>query len=245
MQHNRTQMKRAFTLIELLVVIAIIGILAAMLLPALNRARTRAYSARCIALLKQWGLAITMYADDWDGRYYINNAAGVNWDDASSPYLQYVGGGDKEAKFRTMRVCPFIGRLVKADGSDQGHSYSMSKPQALYGGSPNYRDIDKSGTSPFVVGGTWLPSFKNVPKPAEFLLVMDGGNSMKCGDLVKTATGEPNSGPKIKPVDRHGGGANCLFGDFHADFVPLTKLQAQHDAGGCDAVEGNSWFMMN
>ena len=59
---------RGFTLIELLVVIAIIGILAALLLPSLARAKQSAYRIKCVSNLKQLGTAIEMYTSDHDDR---------------------------------------------------------------------------------------------------------------------------------------------------------------------------------
>lgn len=118
---NGTPRRRAFTLIELLVVVAIIAVLAAMLLPALQRARKAALSVSCQSNQRQLGLGFTMYTHDNDGAQpafgrqitaYSGNPK-VNWTYLLSLYLDYPhpteyisNANDAAIKTNTPLICP-------------------------------------------------------------------------------------------------------------------------------------------
>lgn len=75
----RSSSVAAFTLIELLTVIAIIGILAAILIPTVSSVREKARQTQCANNLRQWGMAINLYAAENKNTYYIVNNRDVAW----------------------------------------------------------------------------------------------------------------------------------------------------------------------
>src|SRR5688500_15962599 len=92
--------RQGFTLIELLVVIAIIAILAAILFPVFAQARDKARQAACLSNMKQLGMALTQYVQDYDEvlpfqladvpNDFMSPTAGPTWMRAISPYAKNV-----------------------------------------------------------------------------------------------------------------------------------------------------------
>jgi prepilin-type processing-associated H-X9-DG protein len=230
---------------EFLVLIGVGSLLAGQLLADLTQERTKLFQQACAANMKHWGMAFDLYAQDYNNRLFYKDSTHSSFDTESTiypnPYARYLGGDNSLTSMRNARICP--ARIGQTDFAST-HSYTM--PIGTYKRGVLYRNAD-SGPSPFIDPNTgyYFPSLRFLPQPSSFLLLIEGkGNTVYCGGLYDAITQlhTGSGGDSIPAIDRHGGGGvNCLFGDFHVEFVSSTVITNADT--GCSA--GNPWFMLN
>jgi prepilin-type processing-associated H-X9-DG protein/prepilin-type N-terminal cleavage/methylation domain-containing protein len=238
---NLPRFRDGFTLTELSVLVAVGAILASVVAADLNQARTKLLQQACAANMKHWGMAFSMYADDYNGTFYYD-AFGVHFTDLGSPLQRYFGNSsDPLTTLRTIRACP-----ARVTQYPLLPGYQM--PVGQYRKGLGYVHADING-SPFYenANAPYWPNLKSVPQPAQYLLMFECYNTLHCGELVsKMSNPGVSAGPvdPVPPIARHGGGAvNCLFGDFHVEFVSATTI-TNHGVG-CNSSTGNVWLNLN
>ena len=206
---------RAFTLIELLVVIAVIGILASLLLPALGRAKQRGQGIRCVSNLRQLGVAITLYTQEFNGRIQVD----VPLDPTQT--WGSVLNTNQPLQARDVYVCP---------------AYD---PRQFIGWSYTYGV--RQDPPPEFTEGDFGEIFKTslVPQPSEFLLLADT-TSLGRGGAGSVQYYYFRMDEEREVHARHNNCANGFFLDTHVESCNRGRLERLgiHGLYGPDPVPG-------
>ncbi|MBN1126138.1 MAG: prepilin-type N-terminal cleavage/methylation domain-containing protein [Sedimentisphaerales bacterium] len=246
--------KRAFTLIELLVVIAIIGILLAIMTPALRKAKEQMWYLKCKSGLKSYGMAMKLYTADNEDKYpecswsvYDGRSSGIpvscQWHDRRiSPDLnpEYAGPVWSYLETQETSMCPTFKKFAMVYGPDHpGHDSSIPiEPQYAYSQNVFLGRMKSNGQPLAVLRESEVVDPANVLVWVEetiWLVPPESVNRWVLNDTCfftrhpqdSTGLGDHIATYHFTPVERKNEGlGNAVFVDGHADVVdPYNKME--------------------
>ncbi len=225
----KREAKRAFTLIELLVVIAIIGILAAMLLPALNKAREKGNAAACLSNMHQWALALNMYNDDWNDYYPYDGTflcGGDVWTDVLPPYVN------------APTLCTLYNAVPsRAPGPGTHSIYICPSAKKPFTPSPGNLYFNYSISTCLHTSGATKIGFKRdrMQAPSTTIIFCEEPESDPHFGVTngKYIAEDPPNTTYNESTARHSGGLNFVMGDGHCEWIPI-----QNYCRACSADSG-------
>lgn len=228
-----------FTLIELLIVIAIIAILASILFPVFARARESGKRASCLSNVRQLGMGVQQYTQDYDERVvpFATSSNCPCWPDKLFPYVKSA---------QVFSACPSKKGAVWVPNAKSGMAYAYNVLYNAAGTADGQETTPPSGT-----GSANGLALAQAAVPAETVMFGDSSDQYIVFSSSKTDIATELSYPVTHPtgllnigreatsttntnqhyVGRHFDGSNFAFMDGHAKWLPMTEVGKKNSHG--------------